>query len=229
MSRIAVPSGILDLVSHDTWREESARTSTSFDSIADLYRLEFADELDRKPFDRDLLERVGGQLSGRGPVFEVGAGPAHIGGFLVARGVEMIASDLSFGQLLEARALGLVEPLVLCDLVRLPVVPSSLRGIIAFYCLIYGPSTGLDAVFSDWHGALSSNGIVVASFHVGDGRIDVAEWQGRPVSMTVVLRDPDDIVTRLESAGFSVEECTTRAPYEDEHSTDRCYVVARKI
>jgi SAM-dependent methyltransferase len=203
-----------------------ARVSASFDRIADLYTRDFADELDRKPFDRALLERLSTRLRGRGIVWEVGAGPAHVGGFMAARGVSLIASDISEGQVLEAQALGLVGGVLRCDLARLPAGPATLAAVVAFYCLIYDRAQNLEPVFADWRRALKPGGIVVAAFHGGTGEIHETEWRGRAVDLTVILHDPEAVASQLSAAGFVVEECLTRDPYEDEYPTTRCYLIA---
>jgi hypothetical protein len=121
------------------------------------------------------------------------------------------------------------NPLVAADLMRLPVGPGSLAGVLAFYCLIYGPVGALDAVFADWQEALAPGGLVVVAFHAGDGtRVHTAEWEGDTVEVTVVLRDPEDVVRRMVSAGLDVVETTVRAPYAEESDTDRAYVLARR-
>ena len=51
-------------------------------------------------------------------------------------------------------------------------------------------------------------------------------YRGRTVDLTVVLRDPYELVAQLERSGFSVEECVIRQPYPDEWQSERCYVVA---
>jgi len=200
--------------------------TSSFDRVADLYRREFADELDRKPFDRALLARVAARFAPGRPVLEVGAGPGHVAAHLAASGVAMVVSDASLGQAREAVALDPARPVLGADLALLPVGAGRLGGLVAFYCLIYGPAECLDDVFADWHGALAPDGLVVIAVHAGEGALRVDEWQGRRVDMTVVLRDPDDLVARLGAAGFAVDECTVRPPYADEHRTDRCYIVA---
>jgi len=164
----------------------------------------------------------------RRPVLEVGAGPGHIGARLAAAGVPVVVSDASLGQMREARALDPARPLVAADLARLPVGPDTLAGIVAFYCLIYGPPEDLDAVFADWRGALTPGGVVVIAVHAGDGALHADDWQGRVVDLTVVLRDPPDLTARLEASGLKVLELTVRPPYEDEHPTDRCYIVATR-
>ena len=200
--------------------------TASFDRIADLYRREFAGELDRKPFDRELLERVARRFPGGPPVLEVGSGPAHVGAYLRARGVRVIASDASVGQLREARALDAARPVLAADLGRLPARAGALAGIVAFYCLIYGPAEDLGRVFAEWHRALRPGGVALIAVHAGDGAIHFDEWFGRTVDVTIVLRDPDTLVAHLEANGFVVDERTVRPPYEDEHQTNRCYVIA---
>ena len=197
--------------------------------MADLYRDRFADELDRKPFDREVLAGaaariVAGQLDA--PVLEVGAGPGHIGAHLAGHGVPVVTSDASRGQLAQARALQPRASIVLCDLANLPARDGSLAGILAFYCLIYTPPELLGAVFAEWRRALVPGGLVVAAVQAGDGTIHHDHFDDRVVDLTVVLRDPDDVARRLVDAGFAVEQQVVRAPYADE-GTHRMYVLAR--
>ena len=58
------------------------------------YADQFLDELDRKPFDRWLLERIA-QLSDGGPVADVGCGPGQIAGHLAMAGADVTGFDLS--------------------------------------------------------------------------------------------------------------------------------------
>jgi SAM-dependent methyltransferase len=209
----------------DDWQRQTRSVASSFTTVADVYRATFADELARKPFDRAFLERVARRRP-RLPVLEVGAGPGHIGAYLAARGVDVLTSDASIGQLREARALlGPDAPIVAADLARLPVRPGALDGVLAFYCLIFGPAPQLDAVFRDWRAALAPGGFAAIAVHAGEGVSHAAEWHGRAVDFTLVLRDPDDLQRRLEAAGFTIDSCVVREPYDDER-TPRCYVVA---
>jgi SAM-dependent methyltransferase len=210
------------------WIHRRAQVTQFFDSVADIYRREFADELDGKPFDRDLLDRMSVRLPAA-PVLEVGAGPGHVGAFVAHHGHRVIVSDASLGQLRQARLVDDRRPLLVADLARLPMGPASLGGVIAFYCLIYGPADELVAVFADWRRALVPGGLACVAVHAGDGEIHVERWQGRRVDITMALRDPDDMARRLIGQGFAIVEHAVRPPYEDEHQTDRCYVVAQRL
>jgi uncharacterized protein len=204
----------------EEFHAETGRAAAFFDRIAPSYRADYADELDRKPFDREFLARAAGRLAGGLPVLEVGAGPAHIGAFLAGRGVRVVASDVSAGQLAQARIGAPGLPLIAADLASLPVRAGALGGVVGFYCLIYGPPDPLDQVFAGWQRALRAGGLAVVAVHAGTGAVGDGD-------VTVVLRQPSDLTGRLTAAGFEVEECTVRPPYQKEWPTERMYVVAR--
>jgi hypothetical protein len=68
-----------DSAHEDSAHEDSAADwpdiAAANDLVAQEYADTFADELDHKPFDRDLLDRYAA-TAGRGPVWDVGCGPA---------------------------------------------------------------------------------------------------------------------------------------------------------
>jgi SAM-dependent methyltransferase len=217
--------------SGSAWDDETAHLRRTFDAIADLYRERFTDELETKVFDRDLLDDVGARMAVVAgltgcPVLEVGGGPGHIGARVAAQGAPVVVSDASLGQLREARRYDPDRALTAADFARLPVRDGGLAGIVAFYCLIYGGAELIDPVLAEWRRALAPGGLVVAAVHAGEGRVHVDDWMGRPVSVTVVLRDPDELVERFERAGLTVTDRRLRAAYPDEHPTDRFYLVA---
>ena len=67
------PSGVV----FPTGPARDAKVVDAYDAVATAYADELLDELDRKPFDRWLLERIA-ELSADGPVADVGCGPGQI-------------------------------------------------------------------------------------------------------------------------------------------------------
>ena len=65
------------------WDPDLAGT---YDRVAKPYGEQFFHELDRKPFDRELLDRFAARGRGRGRMCDVGCGPGHVGRYLVERG-----------------------------------------------------------------------------------------------------------------------------------------------
>lgn len=67
----------------------------SYNSVAERYAEQFFHELDRKPVDRDILDRYAKTLQGRGTVYDLGCGIGHIARYLHTLGIEMIGLDIS--------------------------------------------------------------------------------------------------------------------------------------
>src|SRR3954454_347704 len=102
----------------------------SYDRIADEYVKRVFNELDDKPFDRDLLERFAQRVRLTGPVLDVGCGPGHIARFLDERGVEGAGLDLSPGMLRKARALNPDLPFIQADLLAIQLPEQILVGMV---------------------------------------------------------------------------------------------------
>src|SRR2546421_12806272 len=78
---------------------------TSFDRIAEQYAADFADELTRKPWDVERLQRFAAACR-PGPVLDVGCGPAgHVGRFLADLGARVVGVDFSERSLAHASRL----------------------------------------------------------------------------------------------------------------------------
>ena len=61
----------------------------SYDRIADAYARRFANELQQKPLDRQLLSRFAAEVMGRGQVCDMGCGPGQIARYLRDAGIEV--------------------------------------------------------------------------------------------------------------------------------------------
>ena len=71
-----------------------AHVADVYSTVARRYADELLDELDRKPFDRWLLERLADEAVGA-PVADVGCGPGHVAAHLAAAGADVTGFDLS--------------------------------------------------------------------------------------------------------------------------------------
>ena len=149
-----------------------------YDPVAREYAEQFHDELDGKPFDRALLDAVAARCDG-GVLADLGCGPGQVGGYAGAgAGVGL---DLSH------EMCRLVPfPVVQGDLRALPFRLSSLAGAVAFYCYIH--LDALDDAFADAFRALRPGGVLVVSFHEGDGEVlHRDEWYGKPIDISVKI------------------------------------------
>ena len=69
--------------------KENDKTQTSYDRIARAYADEIYAELAGKPFDRQVLDQFAERVRGRGPVCDLGCGPAQIARYLRDREIEV--------------------------------------------------------------------------------------------------------------------------------------------
>ena len=67
----------------------------SYDRVAQEYAREFHDEMDRKPFDRKMLDWLVEKVNGSGPICDMGCGPGQIARYLQSRGAAACGIDLS--------------------------------------------------------------------------------------------------------------------------------------
>jgi SAM-dependent methyltransferase len=204
----------------------SERVRSSFDRIAEQYAADFADELTGKPYDRERLRDFAARC-GRGPVLDVGCGPAaHVGRFVADLGARVIGVDLAPRSLTVARRLN--DPslaLVAADVRALPFASGSCAGALAFYSLIYeaDPSSAL----VELRRVLRDGGALLVAVHAGQGFSHHSEYKGQPVDVGLHLQASDVFAERVKRAGFRLDNVEIRPPYPFEHATERLYVAAR--
>jgi len=206
-------------------RNRATQAQAAYDAIAEPYTDTFFDELDRKPFDRALIDAFARTVA-PGPALDVGSGPGHVARYLTGAGVETVALDISHAMLRIAHRRPPPVDAVQASMTALPVRPGSLAGIAAFYSIIHLDRSALTATFADWHRALRGHGRVLVSFHGGVGELDRDELEGRSVELTFTMLEPDEVSGALDGAGFAVDEVRVRDPYDFEAQTRRGYVSA---
>src|SRR5438309_9920247 len=110
---------------------------SSYDRVAECYAEEYFAELERKPFDRKLLDDFARSVRGEGEVCEIGCGPGQIARYLKDRGVNMLGLDLSAEMVKCARRLNPDIPFVHGNMLTLDLPADSLGGIVSFDAIIH--------------------------------------------------------------------------------------------
>jgi SAM-dependent methyltransferase len=203
--------------------------SATYDAVAREYAERFVDELDGKPFDRDLLDRFAVRTAERGLVCDLGCGPGHVARYLAGRGVDVVGVDVSPAMVGVARDLNPGLRFEVGDMRALEFASVSLAGIVAFYSLIHLPRAELPDVLRELRRTLQPDGVLVVALHAGTGELHSDEWFGKPVHFGATLYVLDEIVEQVGLAGLTVEDAISRPPYEREGSTTRLYVTATAV
>lgn len=200
---------------------------TSYDHLAGKYAEEFRAELERKPFDREWLDRFAAAVP-QGTVVDLGCGPAHVGAYLARKGLAVIGLDLSYRMLVEARGDNPAMKVACVDMRALAVASGSLGGAVAFYSLIHLLEDDIDGALAELGRALAPGAPLLIAMHGGGGHVRVDEMLGEPVPMYATLVSLGSLAERVERAGFTVQRAESRTPYPFEYPTPRLYVAARR-
>lgn len=201
--------------------------AAGYDVAAREYTDEFADELDRKPFDRELLTRFAAATAGRGAVVDVGCGPGHVAGFLSARGVDVCGIDLSTDMVAIGRSRHPAIPFLAGNMLALGLEGGALAGITAFYSLIHLPRDRVAAALAELRRVLEPDGHLLLAVHGGEGEVHRDRWYDHPVKMAATLFPLDELVRAITGAGFVIEQALTRPPYDFEYQSERIYILSR--
>ncbi len=222
----AVTEGVLA----DGPAARDARVVATYDEVATSYAEQLADELDAKPFDRWLLERVV-ELADGGPVADAGCGPGHVALHLAAAGADVTGFDLSPGMVAEARRRVSEVPFEVADLTALPP-PSTGPGwaaVAAWYSLVHLAGSELPPAVALLAATLRPGGWLALAVHVGPELRHLDEWWGHDVDVAFALHDADQVLGAVATAGLVDVEWYRRGPIAGvEVDTERLYVVGRR-
>ena len=200
-----------------------------YDTVAAEYAAHFADELDHKPLDRQLLERFADEVRGTGPVYDLGCGPGgQTTAFLHALGVEVRGMDISPAAVDEAGRRHPGITFQVGDMLALPLPDGAAAGGVAFYSIVHFTPDQLPTAFGQMHRVMRDGAPLLISFHVGDEVVHVDELFGVRASLDFVFHPPKDVEAALRAAGFAEVETIVRDAYPQEHPSRRAYVFARK-
>ena len=203
-------------------------TEQGYDSVAVEYARQFFDELEHKPLDRDLLQRMAREVGALGVICDMGCGPGQVARYLKDHDAEVVGLDLSDGMLVEARRLNPDISFLAGNMLSLSVPDSGWVGIAAFYSIIHIPRPQLPDAIQEFFRVLRPGGMLMLAFHAGDETIHLDSWWEKPVSLDFNFLLPAEIRRQVEQSGFNIEDVIIRAPYSSEHLSQRAYIIARK-
>jgi ubiquinone/menaquinone biosynthesis C-methylase UbiE len=199
-----------------------------YDALAEVYAKEYCKEFDRKPFDRERLERFAQKVPPGLPICDLGCGPGHLAAHLKSLGAEVVGIDLSPGMIAEAKRRYPQIEYRVGDMLQLELPDDSLGAIAAFYSVIHIERDDLDRATKEMHRVIAPGGLAQLAFHRGQGTFHEDESLGEPIPFECILFEPEEMASSLERAGFTVEDITVRESYDFEFPTERVYVLARK-
>jgi uncharacterized protein YceH (UPF0502 family)/SAM-dependent methyltransferase len=207
-----------------------ARVVATYDALAPTYADRLVGELDTKPFDRWILERLV-ELADGGPLADAGCGPGQVGFHLAAAGADVTGFDLSPGMVDEARRRFPELRFEVADLTALPG-PDGGGGwsaIAAWYSLVHLAGSELRPAIGLLAAGLAPGGWLAIAVHVGDEVRHLDELWETAIDVDFVFHDPAAVLDAFATAGLVDVEWYRRGPLPDgEAETERLYVLARR-
>jgi ubiquinone/menaquinone biosynthesis C-methylase UbiE len=198
-----------------------------YDTVANEYAAAFAEDLNRLPVDRAVLDEFVANLGREGPVLDLGCGPGQVGQYVALRGVEVIGVDLSMQMLGTARARFPRTGVVCGDMRQLPTRSHSCSGVIAFYSIQHLRRAHLDLGLAEFRRVLAVGGGLLIATHLGEGEVFMDEFLGHQVATVggTLFQDPE-LREALERHSFTIEDVRLRDSLPHEHSSRRIYLRA---
>jgi len=201
-----------------------------YDLVAEDYAGQFANELDQKPFDRDMLERLVQRTQPGGVVADLGCGPAHAAAWFHQRGFKALGIDASQGMLAEGHKLFPFLELKQGDIARLREPDASWDAALAAYSLIHIPADTMVEALKGIHRCLKPKATLLLSFHLGQHILRRREWFGKEVDIDFHFFTKEQMQEWLRNSGFEVSETWVREPYPQiEFQSHRAYIFAKAV
>lgn len=203
---------------------------SSYDRVAEDYAEHFHDEMDKKPFDRKMLDWLAEKVGDSGTICDMGCGPGQVARYLYDSGVQVCGIDLSQGMVERARRLNPGIPFLQGDMLALAdITDNSYGGVAAFYSIIHVSRPDLNRALGEIKRVLLRGGILLLTFHIGQEVIHRDEWWGKEVSLDFIFFEKEEMKDHLKAVGFELQEVIEREPYtETEYPSQRAYIFARK-
>ena len=195
------------------------------------YAQRFLNELDGKPFDRNILERFSRMLTEGGLVYDFGCGSGHTTKYLSDTGKQkVIGLDFSEKSIaLAAQNFPGIEFRV-DDMLASKMGSQSADGILAFYAIVHFTYKQVEQALAEWYRLLKPGGYCLFSFHVGKEIVAIENFldvKGANATWRFLLTDR--VLKIAEKVGFNTFETVVRYPYpEVEHPSKRAYLILMK-
>ncbi len=226
------PRGLVDreIVLAEGAAARDAKVRAAYDAVAAAYGDALDHELEHKPFDRWLLERVAALADGL-PVADVGTGPGHVAAYVATAGADVTGFDFSPGMVAQARERFPQLTFAVGDLNGLLRPPAAVGwgAITSWYSLVHLAGSEIAPAVASLTRVLAPGGWLAIALHAGAEVRHRDELWDQPVDVDFVLHDPGEVLAAVRASGLVDVEWYLRGPYAGaEVETERLYVLGRK-
>lgn len=206
------------------------KTRNAYNLAAEKYHELFQDELEKKEFDRQILDEFSGYFGKDSILCDAGCGPSgHIAGYIFNKGIDIIGIDISEKCVEIANR---VNPLIKFergDISRLGYDDNYFDGIISCYSIIYTPKKFIPGILNEFKRILKPGGYLLLVVKEGSEEGFQNELIGIETEIYFTLFNEYEIFKYAFECGFDIEKFIVRKPYEFEIKNDRIYLICKKL
>lgn len=202
-----------------------------YELSADQYAKQFLNELDGKPFDRNILDRFNGFVVPGGLIYDFGCGSGQTTKYLSdKKSHTVIGIDFSEASIALAGKNFPEISFIVDNMLQSKISTESADGVLAFYAIVHFTYKEVLIALKEWYRILKSNGFCLFSFHVGNFSVTASNFldvQGARATWNFL--NVDKILGIAEKIGFIPWETVVRYPYKGkEHESKRAYIILKK-
>jgi SAM-dependent methyltransferase len=213
----------------DSLAAVNAKTMAAYEVAAKRYYELFRDEMDEKPYDRELLDRFARAFDDSALICDAGCGPCgHVSRYLHDKGLRVVGIDISPRCIEIARHHSPDLEFAVGDFGNLDFADGACDGIVAYYAIISIPKRFQGDVFREFYRVLKPGGRLLVTVKAGDADGLVDELLGYPTEIHFALFDENEIDSYFADAGFALEFLERRNPYDYEIANERIFAIGRK-
>lgn len=202
-----------------------------YDLAAKEYAQSFLNELDGKPFDRNILDRFSQLLPEGGLIYDFGCGSGQTTRYISDRHRQKVVGlDFSEKSInLAGQNFPDIEFRV-DDMLASKMESQSADGIIAFYAIVHFTYREVERAMAEWFRLLKPGAYCLFTFHVGREIVPIDNFLDVPgANATWRFLLPNRVIQIAEKVGFRQYEAVVRYPYSGvEHPSKRAYIIVQK-
>ena len=205
------------------------KTRHAYNLAAQAYHELFHNEMAEKEYDRGLLDAFAARFTRGAVLCDAGCGPsAHIGRYLLEKGLRVVGVDIADRCVELARAYNPEMPIVQGDIAQLGFSAESFDGVVSYYSIIHAPKASIGGMFLEFRRVLKPGGSLLVAVKAGSGEGFRRELLGIETEIYFSLLTEDEIAGYFERAGFGLDFIEKRNPYDFEIANERIFAVGRK-
>jgi ubiquinone/menaquinone biosynthesis C-methylase UbiE len=206
------------------------KTKQAYNKAAEKYQQLFFDELDKKEFDKNYLDKFSKHFDSNSIICDAGCGPCgHIAKYLTDKGVNVIGIDISEKCIEIAQKNFPTIRFEVGDFCKLNFRDNYFDGIISYYSVIDTPKIYLNKVMREFNRVLKIGGYLLLVVKEGATEGFQSDLLGIETEIYFSLFTEKEIEYFLKSNNFKIIKIEQRNPYADEISINRIFSISKKI